>query len=261
MKNFIRLIFLICAGTLSLSAQFDRAAVLGTVRDASGAVIPGAAVSLSNMQTGVTQRGSTDETGSYQFLNAPIGEYRVEAEMMQFKKALSDVFTVVVGSRQRVDLTLELGETTETVEVTGAALLIETDTSERATVIGQKQVVDLPLNGRAYADLTLLTPGTSQSLRSSLSGRDTAYHVNGQRSSFNNFSLDGVDNNSYGTSNQGFSSQVVQLSPDAVGEFKVVTDSYSAEYGRAGGAVINAAYRSDTKKSTPPCGSFCAIPS
>ena len=83
----------------------------------------------------------------------------------------------------------------------------------------------------------------------------------GAGNSFNNFSLDGVDNNSYGTSNQGFSSQVVQLSPDAVGEFKVVTDSYSAEYGRAGGAVINAAYRSDTKKSTPPCGSFCAIPS
>src|SRR5690606_13795109 len=95
MKNFICLMFLVCAGTLSLSAQFDRAAVLGTVRDASGAMIPGAAVSLSNVQTGVTQRGSTDETGSYQFLNAPIGEYRVEAEMMQFKKAISDVFPVV----------------------------------------------------------------------------------------------------------------------------------------------------------------------
>jgi hypothetical protein len=166
MKNFIRLMFLICAGTLSLSAQFDRAAVLGTVRDASGAVIPDAAVSLSNVQTGVTQRGSTDETGNYQFLNAAIGEYRVEAEMMQFKKAISDVFTVVVGARQRVDLTLELGDTTETVEVTGAALLIETDTSERATVIGQKQAVDLPLNGRAYADLTLLTPGAAHSITS-----------------------------------------------------------------------------------------------
>lgn len=248
MNHFIRAILLICAGTLSLSAQFDRAAVLGTVRDASGAVVPGVAVSLSNVQTGVMQRGSTDETGSFQFLNAPIGEYRVEAEMMQFKKAISDVFTVVVGARQRVDLTLELGDTTETVEVTGAALLIETDSSERSTVVGAKQAVDLPLNGRSYADLTLLTPGTSQSLRGSLSGRDASYHVNGQRSSFNNFSLDGVDNNSYGTSNQGFSSQVVQLSPDAVGEFKVVTDSYSAEYGRAGGAVINAAYRSGTNQ-------------
>ena len=78
MKNFIRLMLLICAGTLSLSAQFDRAAVLGTVRDTSGAVIPDAAVSLSNVQTGVTQRGTTDETGSYQFLNASIGEYRID---------------------------------------------------------------------------------------------------------------------------------------------------------------------------------------
>jgi hypothetical protein len=248
MKNCIILMILCCAGALSVQAQADRAAVLGTVLDSSGAVIPDATVQLSSIQTGITRSVVTDRAGNYQFLNTPLGEYQVEAEIAQFKGVISDVFTVAAGARQRVDLALELGAATETVEVTGAALLIETDTSERSTVIGSTQAVDLPLNGRSYADLTLLTPGTAQSLRGALSGRDASFHVNGQRSSFNNFSLDGVDNNAYGTSNHGFSSQVVQLSPDAVGEFQVVTDSYPAEYGRAGGAVINAAYRSGSNE-------------
>ncbi|MBI1353192.1 MAG: TonB-dependent receptor plug domain-containing protein [Acidobacteria bacterium] len=231
-----------------LHAQFDNAAVLGTIRDASEAVIPGASIQLTNVNTGIAQRATTDEAGNFQFLNVPIGSYQVEAENAGFKKAVSDIFTVVVGARQRVDLNLQVGDTTETVEVTGAAPIIETDSSDRSTVIGSKQAVDLPLNGRAYADLTLLAPGTSRAQVSTSGGRDASYHVNGQRSSFNNFSLDGVDNNSYGTSNQGFSNQVVQLSPDAVGEFKVVTDSFSAEYGRAGGAVINASYKSGTNQ-------------
>jgi hypothetical protein len=227
-------------------AQFENAAVLGTIHDATDAVIPGASVTLTNVNTGIERSGTTDASGNYQFLNVSIGQYQVAAAQDGFKKAVSEIFTVVVGARQRVGLRLDVGATSETIEVTGAALLIETDSSDRSTVIGSKQAVDLPLNGRSYADLALLAPGTSQALRGSLSGRNASYHVNGQRSSFNNFSLDGVDNNSYGTSNQGFSSQVVQLSPDAVGEFKVVTNNFSAEYGRAGGAVINAAYKSGT---------------
>jgi hypothetical protein len=230
----------------ALNAQFENAAVLGAITDATDAVVPGATVSLTNVNTGIERKGSTDASGNYQFLNVAIGQYQVQAEQAGFKTAVSEIFTVVVGARQRVDLRLDVGSTTETIEVTGAASLIETDSSDRATVIGSKQAVDLPLNGRSYADLTLLTPGATQSMRGSTQGRNASYHVNGQRSSFNNFSLDGVDNNAYGTSNQGFSSQVVQLSPDAVAEFKVVTNNYSAEYGRAGGAVINAAYKSGT---------------
>jgi hypothetical protein len=227
-------------------AQFEAATVLGTVRDATDSVIPQAEVRLTNVNTGISRSVQTDGSGNYQFLNTAIGQYQVEAGMTGFKRAVSDVFSVAVSARQRVDLRLEVGDTTETIEVTGAALLIETDSSDRSTVIGSKQAVDLPLNGRSYADLTLLTPGTSQALRGSLAGRNASYHVNGLRSSYNNFTLDGVDNNSYGTSNQGFSNQVVQLSPDAVGEFKVTTNNFSAEYGRAGGAVINAAYKSGT---------------
>ncbi len=234
----------------TLFAQFDSSAVLGTITDASGAVVRGASVSLTAAGTGVVVKTVSNNNGGYEFFNVRTGRYTVAAEAPGFKRAVSGEFAVTVGARQRVGLSLELGEVTEVITVSEAAAMVEMDTSSRGTVVGSKQAVDLPLNGRAYADLALLTPGTVQALRgTSLGGaRDASYHVNGLRSSYNNFSLDGVENNSYGTSNQGFSNQVVQLSPDAVGEFRVVTNNFSAEYGRAGGAVINAAYRSGTNK-------------
>ena len=238
--------FLILAVCQTAWGQFDTATVLGTIQDPAGSVVPSCQVTLQNTATGIVSRATTDAVGNYQFFNVKIGTYVVVAEQPGFKRAESEPFTVTVSARQRVNLNLEVGQVTEVVEVTGAAVQLETDTSSRGTVIGAKQIVDLPLNGRSYADLTLLTPGTTQAMRGALSGRDASYHVNGLRSSYNNFTLDGVDNNNYGTSNQGFSNQVVQLSPDAVGEFKVTTNNFSAEYGRAGGAVINASLRSGT---------------
>ena len=100
-----------------LMAQFERAAVLGTIQDSTGAVAPGVAVTLTNVQTGIAQAAVTGTTGNFQFLNVAIGQYQVDAEHTGFKKAVSDTFSVVVGARQRVDLVLEVGETTETVEV------------------------------------------------------------------------------------------------------------------------------------------------
>ena len=128
--------------------------------------------------------------------------------------------------------------------MTGAATLLETESSDRGQVIGKEQIVNLPLNGRTYADLALLSPGVRRSAIAD--SRDASFNVNGLRSAVNSFILDGVDNNSYGTSNQGFSNQVVQVSPDAVEEFKVQTNNFSAEFGRTGGAVINASMRSGT---------------
>lgn len=240
------LLLLPCA----VHAQFETAAVLGTITDASGAVVSAANVTLTSERTGVVVTTLTNNNGVYEFLNVRPGTYTVSAEVSGFKKAVSDAFAVTVGSRQRVALQLQVGEVSEVVTVSEAAALVEMDTSSRGTVIGSQQAQDLPLNGRAYADLTLLTPGTVRALRGTTLGgaRDGSYHVNGLRSSYNNFALDGVENNAYGTSNQGFSNQVVQLSPDAVGEFRVITNNFSAEYGRAGGAVINAAYRSGTNE-------------
>ena len=158
-----------------------------------------------------------------------------------------------VGARQRVDFALQVGAVTETVEVSGAAAALETDSSEHGQVINGAAIVELPLNGRNYADLALLSTNVVKSpiaVSFSPSGtpREGSFNVNGMRSTYNNFLLDGLDNNAYGTSNQSYSSQVVQPSPDAIAEFKVITSNYSAEYGRVGGAVVNAVMRSGTNQ-------------
>ncbi|HTV01066.1 MAG TPA: carboxypeptidase regulatory-like domain-containing protein [Luteitalea sp.] len=227
-------------------AQFDSATVLGFISDQSGGAMPGVTVTLTNPQTGIATTAVTDDRGQYQFLNVRVGTYSLKAELSGFTTAVANDVTVTVNARQRVDLSLSVGGLGETVEVSGAARLLESESSDRGTVISREQIVNLPLNGRAYADLALLSPGVR---KSSISGsRDASFNVNGLRSALNNFILDGVDNNSYGTSNQGFSNQVVQVSPDAVEEFKVQTNNFSAEFGRAGGAVINASFRSGTNQ-------------
>src|SRR5258707_13155709 len=157
--------------------------------------------------------------------------------------------TVNVGARQRVDLAMQVGAVSETVEVRGAASALDTDSSERGQVINTKQVLELPLNGRSFADLALLTTNVHRSpLATAGTPREGAFNVNGMRSTYNNFLLDGMDNNAYSTSNQGFSNQVAQPSPDAVQEFKVITSNFSAEYGRVGGAVVNVVMRSGTNQ-------------
>ena len=135
-------------------------------------------------------------------------------------------------------------------EVTGAAAALETDSSEHGQVINTHQIVELPLNGRNYSDLALLATNVHRSpiAAQPTTPREGAFNVNGMRSTYNNFLLDGVDNNAYSTSNQGFSNQVAQPSPDAVAEFKVITSNFSAEYGRVGGAVVNVVMRSGTNQ-------------
>jgi hypothetical protein len=231
-------------------AQFDTAVVLGTVRDPNGAILSKATVTLKNIATGITATSQTDEDGNYQFFNVKIGAYQVAAEAQGFSRAVADNIQVTVNARQRIDLTLKAGAVTDTVMITDVAPLLETESSDRGQVINRQQIVNLPLNGRSYADLALLAPGVRRSiLAAQESGtRDASFNVNGLRSSLNNFALDGVDNNFYGTSNQGFSNQVVQASPDALQEFKVQTNNFSAEFGRAGGAVINASLRGGTNE-------------
>ena len=231
-------------------AQFETATVLGTVHDPVGAAVPGARITLRNVATGVTAHAESDLSGNYQFLNVKIGTYEVTGELSGFSKAVARDVTVSVNARQRVDLALQTGAITEEVTVEAQARMLETDSSDRGQVINRQQIVNLPLNGRAYADLALLSPGVRKSVLNTQEsgGRDASFNVNGLRSSLNSFMLDGVDNNFYGTSNQGFSNQVVQASPDAVQEFRVQTNNFSAEYGRAGGAVINASIRSGTNE-------------
>jgi hypothetical protein len=211
-------------------------------------VVTKAEVTLTGQETGITAKAETDSNGNFDFLNVKIGRYTVTVEHAGFAKATAEV-VVDVEARQRVDIGLAVGATTDSVTVAGAAALLETDSSDRGQVVSTAAVAELPLNGRNYADLALLSPNTIKSpiaVSFSASGtpREGAFNVNGMRSTYNNFLLDGLDNNAYGTSNQGYSAQLVQPSPDAVAEFKVITSNYSAEYGRVGGAVVIAAMKS-----------------
>jgi Carboxypeptidase regulatory-like domain/TonB-dependent Receptor Plug Domain len=246
-------IVLLCcllAGAAPAEAQFDTATVLGTVKDSTGGFVPGATVTLTNLETGVAAVKISDQNGSFEFVTVRVGRYKVTAELDGFAVALAPDFAVQVGARQRVDLTLSPGQLSETIEVSGAATRLETDSSQRGQVVNAEQIVELPLGSREYSGLVLLSPGVRLSTLNtgSATPREGSFNINGLRSTFNNFLLDGIDNNAYGTSNQGFSNQVMQPSPDAVAEFKVVTNNMSAEYGRSAGATINAAYKSGTNR-------------
>ncbi|MBV9768275.1 MAG: TonB-dependent receptor, partial [Bryobacterales bacterium] len=249
--SFLTVVSLLAASTLF--AQFETSEVLGSVHDASNAPVPNATVTLTNQQTGIEAKTATNENGEYDFFNVQLGVYTVKVEHAGFSVASAPDIRVNVNVRQRVDMTLQVGTASETVNVTAAASPLTTDSSEHGQVIGTQAIVELPLNGRDYSDLALLATNAVKSpiaVSFSPSGtpREGAFNVNGMRSTYNNFLLDGLDNNAYGTSNQGYSAQVVQPSPDAIAEFKVITSNYSAEYGRVGGAVVNAVMRSGTNQ-------------
>lgn len=244
------LLMLLTVGLMPAVAQFGSASVLGYVRDNTGAMVPGATVTLTNVGTNVTQAAQTDKEGKYEFDSVPIGNYQLSTQATGFQGAKTAPFNLSTDARQRVDIDVKPGEVTQVVEVTSTAQLLETQTSSRSQVIGTREVENLPLNGRAYADLVLLAPGTRKSMleNQTPSSRADSYNINGQRSEFNEFMLDGLENSNYGTSNQGFENENIAPSPDAVSEFRLETNNYSAEYGRMPGAVINVQTRSGTNE-------------
>lgn len=229
-------------------AQYENGSIVGTVHDASGAVMPDATVTVTNRATGVVSARQTNDSGDYEVPGLRVGQYNIEVTKTGFAPARATDITVSVGARQRIDLTLQVGETSTTVEVTGVSLQAETDTSQRGQIVTQYQTAALPLVSRNYSDLIGLTTGVRQTTQSYSSTTNTgltregSFNVNGQRSIFNNFLLDGMDNNAYGESNQGFSNQIIQPAPDSIAQFQVVTNNQTAEYGRASGAVVNVAF-------------------
>src|SRR5687768_9302345 len=209
MRSLTLLALALCLLPAPALAQFETATVVGTVRDGTGAVVPDAKVTLTNTQTGVSAEKMTDANGGFEFFTVRIGTYLLTSEKAGFSVALVENVQVTVGARQRVDLSMAVGQVTETVEVSARAVLLQTDSSDRSQVITGEQTKALPLNGREYSSLALLSPGVRVSPLAT-GGREGSFNVNGLRSTFNNFLIDGVDNNAYGTSNQGFSNQVMQ---------------------------------------------------
>ncbi len=166
----LALLLLLCIGAWSgAAAQFDSGAVLGNIKDPTGATIPTATVQLLNVAKGVTLTHKTDATGGYEFDNIQPGEYKMTVTAPGFEVSNTDAFTVNVGARQRVDLALKLGAASDSVTVSGAASELETDTSDRGETVQGVEAVALPLNGRSYADLSQLVPAFAdpRSIRSS----------------------------------------------------------------------------------------------
>jgi hypothetical protein len=231
----------------ALHAQQDTATLTGDVRDETGAGVPQASVVVTNVATNIPARTETNARGSYILPALKPGPYQVTVEKQGFQKTVRSGITLQVNQVARVDFTLQLGSIESVIEVTAAAPLLETETSSRGSVIDQKKIVELPLNGRDYNQLALLSPGVlAGTPRLASIGFKGALNVNGNRVFMNAFLLDGVDNTSYSNSFRGDNVQVVQPSVEALQEFKIQTNAYSAEFGRSAGAVINATIRSGT---------------
>ncbi len=232
---------------VALHAQYENGSLLGTIKDATGAPIPNATVTVTNTGTANATETKTDGAGNYDVPSLRVGVYSISATAPGFSHAEAQNITVSVGNRQHVDLSLSVGAATATVEVSDVALQLETETSERGQTITNYQSEAFPLVTRNYSDLLGLVTGSRQApsaaTTSSINSlvRAGAYNINGQRSVFNNFLLDGLDNNSYGESNQGFDNQIIAIPPDSVQQFQVVTNNESAEFGRSSSATINVA--------------------
>lgn len=227
-------------------AQYDDGSLVGTIHDSTGGVIPNITVTITNNATGISTVVKTNAAGDYDVPSLRVGVYSISASASGYATAEAKQITVSVGGRQRIDLTLKVGSTQTTVEVSDVALQIETDSSQRDQTITGYQSAALPLVSRNYTDLLALVTGVRQAptqatTTSNINSpvRAGAYNVNGQRSMFNNFLLDGMDNNAYGESNQGFDNQIISIPPDSVAQFSVVTNNESAEYGRGSAATIN----------------------
>jgi hypothetical protein len=232
-------------------AQYDTGSLIGVIQDSTGAVIPGVTVSAVNNATGVVYTGVSGSSGEYEIPNLHTGTYKVTAEHQGFSAAVANNVLVSVGVRQHIDLILKVGQTATTVEVSDVSLQVETEDSQRDQAITGYQTAALPLVSRNYTDLLALVSGVRQAptqatTTSNINSpvRAGAYNVNGQRSMFNNFLLDGMDNNAYGESNQGFDNQIISVPPDSVAQFSVVTNNESAEYGRGSAATVNVASQS-----------------
>jgi hypothetical protein len=241
------LLVLILVSTIAL-AQKDTGSIVGTVKDPSGAVVTGAKVEVTDVERGQTFHATTSDAGEYVASPLHIGRYTVTVEKQGFKRAVSETVELNVQGRVAVNMTLQVGQQTEVVVVTGAAPLLETETSELGQVVDGKRVSNLPLNGRNFAQLALLSTGTAPSEPGARDEQNFGFSANGARSLQNNFLLDGVDNNSNLTDLLNETNYVIQPPVEALQEFKVQTNAYSAEFGRGNGAIVNAVIKSGTNE-------------
>jgi hypothetical protein len=255
--RFFTLLIVICL-TAGALAQTDTARVTGTITDTSGAVLPNATVTITDLGTGRVVTATTNGTGGYTVNALPIGKYHVDVKMAGFKTSGAD-FTLQVSQVLEISLKLETGSASTVVDVTGDVPLVDTVTSSTGEVIQGREVTELPLNGRNFTQLALLTPGVtrgaygdeasgggsgtnSETFRNSETG-GASLSANGLRPQADNFMLDGIDNN------DALVNTIIFFPPaEAIQEFRVNTSVATAEYGRGGGAIIETSTKSGTNE-------------
>src|SRR5436190_1419675 len=246
MSRFSRLLVLL-ATVLTFcfvaAGQTGTSNITGTIKDANGAVVPGATVTAKNEATGVTNTQTTTESGLYSFSSLPVGVYTITVEKQGFKTLQKTNNPLQVGEPLTVDGALELGAVTETVTVTGGQERLQTANATIGNVVEQKAIEALPLNGRNPLTLLVLEPGVVQR---SFGGAGSGVHVNGSRDRAYNVTIDGIEANESSVPNPV--SNLYRINPDNIQEYKVTTNNATAEEGRNSGASISIATRAGTSE-------------
>jgi hypothetical protein len=222
--------------------------ILGTATDSSSAVLQGVVVVATNLETNLSQATRTDAVGQYRILALPVGKYKVEASLAGFQKFLETGIDLTVNEQHRIDIKMQVGNVTQAVEVNAASVQVESTNSQIGQVVEEKAILALPLNGRSYIDLLGLQPGVAPAAAGTITNRPVSgalsagnISVNGQRESANAFLVNGGDvseGRNMGTS--------IIPNIDSVAEFRLITNSFDAEYGRFSGAIMNAITKSGT---------------
>ena len=233
------LVLLLAAAPFAAAQLADTALIVGTVSDTTGAVIPGVDVTFNHVETGIVSTTQTNESGNYRSNPLRIGNYIVVVEADGFKAYSGSGVTLSIGDVRELNVALEVGAVTEVIEVEASAPLLQTTESSAGTVIENRQIVDLPLNGRDYLQLAVISAGTVVS-------RGQGISIGGQRGTEINFMIDGMDNNNQSIASQGAQKETVKPSVDAVAEFKVITNGFAAEYGKSSSGIVSLAIKSGT---------------
>ena len=239
----------LCGGGMAV-AQVTTADVVGRVTDTSGGALPGTTVTVTAAATGAVRTVVTNETGDYLANALPIGRYAVKIELTGFKTYASNV-TLSAGDRVRIDASLEVGSVAETIEVVATAAVLQTDSSTVQEVVTERAVQDLPLNGRNYVNLVQMAAGANAGPTNGLGSgnrpddrrQTSTVSVNGQNDMYNNYMIDGLDNNER---HQG--TQSIRPSIDAIAEVRVMTNLFTAELGRTAGAAVNVITKSGSNQ-------------
>lgn len=241
-RGLALLALLLCA-SLAM-AQLDTGTISGTVRDQSGGAIPGAAVTLRNTETGVARNSVSNAAGRYEAVALSIGSYEVTATLSGFQTLVRSGIGLSVGRNAVVDMTLQVGEVTQSVTVTGEASFVETTTATVSNLVDSRRVTEIPLNNRDLNQLAFLQPGVLRAPLNqntadvSVVGAGEKITVAGMRATHNVYLLDGVSNSD--VSGNAASVAGAYEGAETIQEFQVITNNYSAEYSNKPGAIISA---------------------